>query len=291
MIARLRSITASAAPQFIVLVALIFVWWAAVRILDPKPFIFPSPGRVLNSALTDSDRLWIGFKNTLYASVVGFLFATAVGVGAALFLSMSRAIERAFFPWAVLLQTVPAVAVAPLFVLWFGPGRQSVMLVAFTITLFPILANSLAGLRSADAALVDLIRLRGRRPNSWFTFSKIRIPSSLPYLFTGLKISAGLAVIGAIVGEVVVGRGGDEAGLGYWVTFGSTQLKTDLERSLPRSRVLFSAGHHILPRGFSDRESCAEALARVGCGQQVEVGVDFGPAAHAGSSAAVASGV
>lgn len=227
MIARLRSIVASVAPQLIVLVVVIFVWWAAVRILDPKPFIFPSPGRVLDTTVNDFDRLWTGFKNTLYASVVGFFFATAVGVGAALFLSLSRMLERAFFPWAVLLQTVPAVAVAPLYVLWWGPGRQSVMLVAFTITLFPILANSLAGLRSADAALVDLIRLRGRRRNSWFTFSKIRIPSSLPYLFTGLRISAGLAVIGAIVGEIVVGRGGDEAGLGYWVTFGSTQLKTD----------------------------------------------------------------
>ena len=227
MRARLRSIVTSVAPQLVVLAVFVFVWWAAVRILDPKPFIFPSPGRVLDTTLADSDRLWTGFKNTLYASVVGFFFATAVGVGAALFLSMSRVLERAFFPWAVLLQTVPAVAVAPLYVLWWGPGRQSVMLVAFTITLFPILANSLAGLRSADAALVDLIRLRGRRRNSWFTFSKIRIPSSLPYLFTGLRISAGLAVIGAIVGEIVVGRGGEEAGLGYWVTFGSTQLKTD----------------------------------------------------------------
>ena len=227
VIARLRSVIVSVAPQAIVLAVLIFVWWAAVRILDPKPFIFPSPGRVLDTAVTDADRLWTGFKNTLYASVVGFLFATAVGVGAALFLSLSRMLERAFFPWAVLLQTVPAVAVAPLYVLWWGPGRQSVMLVAFTITLFPILANSLAGLRSAAAAPVGPIRLPRRRGESWFTFSKIRIPSSLPYLFTGLRISAGLAVIGAIVGEIVVGRGGEEAGLGYWVTFGSTQLKTD----------------------------------------------------------------
>ncbi|MXZ53672.1 MAG: ABC transporter permease, partial [Acidimicrobiaceae bacterium] len=130
----------SVAPQAIVLAVFLFVWWAAVRILDPKPFVFPSPGRVWDTTVTDFDRLWIGFKNTLYASVVGFLFATAVGVGAALFLSLSRMLERAFFPWAVLLQTVPAVAVAPLYVLWWGPGRQSVMLVAFTITLFPILA-------------------------------------------------------------------------------------------------------------------------------------------------------
>ncbi|MEX2625795.1 MAG: ABC transporter permease [Ilumatobacteraceae bacterium] len=224
---RLGGFLRAAIPPLLVLVVLVSVWWAAIRIIQPQAYIFPSPGRVWDAAITDSDRLWTGFRNTLYASVVGYLAATAVGVLASLVLSLSRTIERAFFPWAVLLQTVPAVAVAPLFVLWFGPGRGSVMLVAFTITLFPILANSLAGLRSADVALVDLIRLRGRRPNSLFTFTKIRIPSSMPYLFTGLRISAGLAVIGAIVGEIVVGRGGPEAGLGYWVTFGTTQLRTD----------------------------------------------------------------
>ncbi|MFN3216177.1 MAG: ABC transporter permease [Acidimicrobiales bacterium] len=227
MTSRIRSVATGVIPPLLVLVVLVGIWSIAVRVLDPQPYIFPPPSRVLDAMQTEQDRLWIGFKNTLYASVVGFLAATVVGVAAALFLSLNRTVERAFFPWAVLLQTVPAVAVAPLFVLWFGPGRQSVTLVAFTVTLFPILANTLAGLRAADAALVDLIRLRGRRPNSWFTFTKVRIPSSLPYLFTGLRISAGLAVIGAIVGEVVVGRGGDEAGLGYWVTFGITQLKTD----------------------------------------------------------------
>lgn len=224
---RARKLVGAVVPPALVFIVLMLIWWGAVRILQPQPYIFPSPGRVWEAARFDADRLWTGFRNTLYASVVGFLAATAVGVLAALLLSLSRAIERAFFPWAVLLQTVPAVAVAPLFVLWFGPGRGSVMLVAFTITLFPILANSLAGLRSADAALVDLIRLRGRRPNLLFTFTKIRIPASLPFLFTGLRISAGLAVIGAIVGEIVVGRGGPEAGLGYWVTFGTTQLRTD----------------------------------------------------------------
>lgn len=214
-------------PPVAVAFVLLGLWWLAVRIWQPQPYIFPSPGRVWDSLWDQSDRLWTGFVNTLYAAVVGFVFATLVGVFAAIVLSLSPIVERAFFPWAVLLQTVPAVAVAPLFVLWFGPGRQSVMLVAFTITLFPILANALAGLRSADAALVDLIRLRGRGRNSWFTFSKIRIPSALPFIFTGLRISAGLAVIGAIVGEIVVGRGGPEAGLGYWITFGITQLRTD----------------------------------------------------------------
>lgn len=223
-----RSVAAAVLPPVLVLIGLLLLWWAAVAFFNPAPYMFPSPGRVLDAGINERSRLWTGFKNTLYASVVGFFAATVVGVAVAIMLSLSRPIERAFFPWAVLLQTVPAVAVAPLFVLWFGPGRQSVMLVAFTITLFPILANSLAGMRAADSALVDLIRLRGRRPNSWFTFSKVRIPSSLPYLFTGLRISAGLAVIGAIVGEVVVGRGGDQAGLGYWVTFGTTQLRTDL---------------------------------------------------------------
>lgn len=227
LLGRIATRIAAAIPPLLVAVVLLGAWWVGVRVWDPQPYIFPSPGRVWDAAWNQSDRLWTGFTNTLYASVVGFVLAAATGIASAILLSLSRTIERAFFPWAVLLQTVPAVAVAPLFVLWFGPGRRSVMLVAFIITLFPILANALAGLRSADSALVDLIRLRGRRPNSWFTFTKIRIPNALPYLFTGFRISAGLAVIGAIVGEIVVGRGGDEAGLGYWITFGISQLRTD----------------------------------------------------------------
>lgn len=212
-------------PPLVVLAVVLGVWSLAVRLIDIPAFVFPGPGRVVETAFIESERLITGFRNTLIASTVGLAAATAVGVVGAIVLSTSRMLERALYPWAVVLQTVPAVAVAPLFVLWVGPGLVSVILVAFIIALFPILANTLMGLVSTDPALVDLLKMQGA--GRLTIFRKIRLPSALPYFFTGMRISAGLAVIGAIVGEMVVGRGGSEAGLGYFVVFSATQLKTD----------------------------------------------------------------
>lgn len=212
-------------PPLLVLVIILALWSLAVRILDIPAFVLPGPERVFATAIMESERLMTGFRNTLIASSVGLLVATIVGVLGAVILSTSRILERALYPWAVVLQTVPVVAVAPLFVLWVGPGLVSVVLVAFIIALFPILANTLMGLVSTDPALIDLLKMQGA--GRLAIFRKIRLPNSLPYFFTGMRISAGLAVIGTIVGEMVVGRGGAEAGLGYYVVFSATQLKTD----------------------------------------------------------------
>ncbi len=213
------------APPLVVLVILVTVWAGVTAVLDLPAYILPGPGRVLSATFEYGDRLLTGFRNTLIASALGLGMATLIGVVGAIILSLSRKLERAFYPWAVVLQTVPVVAVAPLFVLWVGPGIVSVTLVTFIIALFPILANTFMGLVSTNRALIDLLRMQGAR--KWTIFRKIQLPSSLPYFFTGMRISAGLAVIGAIVGEMVVGRGGSEAGLGYFVVFSATQLKTD----------------------------------------------------------------
>jgi NitT/TauT family transport system permease protein len=212
-------------PPLLVLVIVLSLWSMAVRILELPTFVLPGPGRVFETAIVESERLMTGFRNTLIASTVGLVAATVVGVLGAVILSTSRMLERALYPWAVVMQTVPVVAVAPLFVLWVGPGLVSVVLVAFIIALFPILANTLMGLVSTDPALIDLLRMQGA--GRMAIFRKIRLPNSLPYFFTGMRISAGLAVIGTIVGEMVVGRGGSEAGLGYYIVFSATQLKTD----------------------------------------------------------------
>ena len=212
-------------PPLLVLVIILGLWSLAVRLLGIPAFVLPSPEQVFETAIIESDRLMSGFRNTLVASTVGLLAATVVGVLGAIILSTSRVLERALYPWAVVLQTVPVVALAPLFVLWVGPGFVSVVLVAFIIALFPILANTLMGLVSTDPALIDLLRMQGA--GRAVIFRKIRLPNSLPYFFTGMRISAGLAVIGTIVGEMVVGRGGEKAGLGYYVVFSATQLKTD----------------------------------------------------------------
>ena len=221
----MQRIVKFAGPPLLVLLIVLGLWSLAVRILDIPAFVFPGPERVFETAMIESERLTTGFRNTLIASTVGLLAATVVGVLAAVVLSTSRVLERALYPWAVVLQTVPVVAVAPLFVLWVGPGLISVVLVAFIIALFPILANTLMGLVSTEPALIELLKMQGAGRVA--IFRKIRLPNSLPYFFTGMRISAGLAVIGTIVGEMVVGRGGEEAGLGYYVVFSATQLKTD----------------------------------------------------------------
>jgi NitT/TauT family transport system permease protein len=221
----MRRVLEMVGPPLLVLVIVLSLWSMAVRILELPTFVLPGPGRVFETAIVESERLMTGFRNTLIASTVGLVAATVVGVLGAVILSTSRMLERALYPWAVVMQTVPVVAVAPLFVLWVGPGLVSVVLVAFIIALFPILANTLMGLVSTDPALIDLLRMQGA--GRMAIFRKIRLPNSLPYFFTGMRISAGLAVIGTIVGEMVVGRGGSEAGLGYYIVFSATQLKTD----------------------------------------------------------------
>ena len=221
----IKSTLSNILPPIFVLVFLLAVWSLAVVIFEPPPFILPGPGRTVQAAISNMDRLKIGLRNTFIESVVGISAAVILGSFGAILMSMSKHFERAMYPWAVVLQTTPIVAVAPLIVLWFGPGIFSVMLIAFIIALFPILANTLMGLVSTDRALIDLLRMQGA--SKLEIFWKIQIPSALPYFFTGLRISAGLGVIGAIVGEMTVGRGGAEAGLGYYVMFSSTQLKTD----------------------------------------------------------------
>jgi NitT/TauT family transport system permease protein len=141
-------------------------------------------------------------------------------------LSLSRTIERGLYPYALFLQTVPIVAIAPLLVLWFGPGLRAVSVSAFIVSVFPVIANTLSGMRSVDPRLRDLFRLYGaRRVDSVF---KLELPFALPSIATGLRVASGLSVIGAIVGEFVAGFSEGHAGLGITVLAAYRQLRTDL---------------------------------------------------------------
>jgi NitT/TauT family transport system permease protein len=144
----------------------------------------------------------------------------------AIVMSLAKPVERSFYPYAVLLQTVPIVAVAPVIVLWFGYNQTSVIVIAFMISVFPILNNTLLGLLSADRNHQDLFRMH--RAGRLTQFVKLRLPGALPNIFAGLRISAGLAVIGAIVGEFIIGSGGQEGGLGVKVIFAQSRLATAL---------------------------------------------------------------
>ena len=200
------------------------VWQAATQLLGVQRYLLPSPLHV-GEAITEKFSVLLGAAMlTGVAALLGFVASLIVGVGVAVLFSMSRWVRAGFYPYAIFLQTVPIVAIAPLIVVWCGYGLQSVVLVAFIVSLFPIITNTTTGLLAVDRDLLDLFELYNARPAA--RLLKLKLPASIPYLVAGAKISAGMAVIGAIVGEFFLGFG-SRFGLGYLIMQSSSQMKTD----------------------------------------------------------------
>lgn len=194
-----------------------------------ESFILPPPSEVWK-ALTDPETdLWVGSQpqfrlggvaSTALNAVTGFALATVLGVAIALALASNRWIKQALYPYAVFFQTVPIIAIAPMLVIWLDYGSPTVRAAACIASIFPVIANTYAGLVSTDPALRDLFRLYKA---GWLaTTFKLRLPGALPSIFTGLKIASGLAVIGAIVGEFIGG-----GGLGAVIETAKPQLRND----------------------------------------------------------------
>jgi NitT/TauT family transport system permease protein len=194
---------------------------AAIRALHVSPLLLPPPSAVVRASWTQSAILLPALATTAQAVAIGLAASTLAGVVTAVLMSTSRWVERAFYPYAIFFQIVPIIAIAPLLVIWFGYGLRSVVAAAFIVSVFPVIANTLTGLRSVDPALRDLFRLYGASP--WARLVKLELPWALPNVLTGLRIAAGLAVIGAIVGEFVGG-----GGLGVVVLEAMRQQRTDL---------------------------------------------------------------
>jgi NitT/TauT family transport system permease protein len=196
---------------FFVLVVL--AWHFSVTLLGVSHLIFPGPLAVLQSLYAGIvsgeflGHLWI----TLYEILAGFFVGAALGFVLGAAIGQSALMEAVLYPYVVAFQTMPKVAVAPLFVLWFGFGTTSKIVITATIVFFPVLANTIVGLRSAPREQVDL--MKAFTASSWHIFRMVRLPQALPYVFAGLDIGIVLAVIGAIVGEFV----GAQAGLGYLI--------------------------------------------------------------------------
>ena len=213
-------------PPLLSFVCVIALWEGAVRALHVPAFLVPPPSAVLAVAWTERSALASSLATTAEGAVLGFLLSASLGTLVGLLFSLSRWLERGLYPYALFLQTVPIVAVAPLLVLWFGPGLRAVAVSAFIVSVFPIIANTLAGLRSVDPRLSDLFRLYGATLGD--TVLKLRLPSAIPSMATGFKVASGLSVIGAIVGEFVAGFSEGNAGLGITVLAAYRQLRTDL---------------------------------------------------------------
>ena len=185
----------------------VVLWDLVVRINEIPPYILPSPGLVLTTLFTDWPILWSSLLATLGTTIEGLVLAVVGGIGLAIAFNQSRVIERSFYPYAVILQVTPVVAIAPLILIWVGFEHidRALALIAALVAFFPILSNTTLGLKSADFNLVDLMRLYGA--TRWQILWRLRLPASLPYLLSAMKIAGGLALIGAVVAEFVAGSG------------------------------------------------------------------------------------
>ena len=215
----------TALPPVLCFALVVLVWHLAVRLLAIKPFLLPSPMAVAMAMGKHADQLLTGAWLTLSSALTGFGLSFLCGFLIALLFSQSRLIERSLYPYAIFLQTVPIVAIAPLIVLWIGHGFHGVVAVSFIISLFPVIVNTTAGLTAVEPALLDLFALNNA--SRWQLLAKLRIPHAVPHMLTGAKISSGLSVIGAIVGDFFAGFSTEDFGLGYYILMTNAQGKTD----------------------------------------------------------------
>jgi NitT/TauT family transport system permease protein len=222
-----RSLLGAVLPPVVLFLVVLAVWEIIVRRWNIPPYLLPSPTDVGRAASENFAKLAMSTGITAAGAACGFAVSLVVGASIAIVFSQSAIIRRSVFPYAIFFQTVPIVAIAPLIVLWSGTGFRSVVLVAFIVSVFPIITNATAGLTAIDPDLLDLFRLHGA--SRWQTLFKLRLPSAVPSTVTGAKTSSGLAVIGTIVGEFFVGYDPSEHfGLGYLIQEATTQLKVDL---------------------------------------------------------------
>jgi NitT/TauT family transport system permease protein len=196
----------------VVLVLVAVLWEALVKIEDIPIYVLPSPGRILRTLVEDWALLLQSLAVTLTTTIEGFLLAAVGGIGLAVLFNQSRLIEYSLYPFAVILQVTPIVAIAPLLLVYL-PQPLAVLACAWIVAFFPVLANTTLGLNSVDRNLADLYALYGasRGQVLW----NLKLPSALPYILGGLRIAGGLSLIGAVVAEIAAGSAGAGSGLAY----------------------------------------------------------------------------
>jgi NitT/TauT family transport system permease protein len=233
------------------------VWELIIRLFNVPLFLLPPPSMVFAELTQRADlyatHTWI----TLYETLIGFLLATVLGIVAGILIVYSRWLQSVLYPIVVVLQIVPKVAIAPLLLIWLGYGLQSKVVVALLVAFFPIVVTTVTGLRAVEQDLLDLVRvLKGSR---WQEFTRVRFPSALPFIFSGLKVAITLAVIGAIIGEFV----GGNQGLGYLVVIANSEMRTQMSFAALLLLSLLGLGlfglivlveRWLIPWGVTDEE-------------------------------------
>lgn len=210
--------------------ALIALWQAICTWFEVPAYLVPSPADIARTLVADWTLLSSALLTTLKITFAAFALAVLLGVAVAFLFVQSKLIEISLFPYAIVLQVTPIVAIAPLIIIWVKDPIPAMVICATIVALFPIISNTILGLRSVNPGLKNLFKLN--RATRWQTLMRLRVPSALPYFFGGLRISSGLALIGAVVAEFVAGTGGTASGLAYQI------LQSGFQLNIPR---LFAA--------------------------------------------------
>jgi NitT/TauT family transport system permease protein len=203
-------------------VAIVFLWWAAVRVLKIPAYLLPGPEAVFGRVISDFPMLWEHSKVTLTEILLGFLLTLLTAIPLGLVIALSLLAKQIVYPPIMLMQLVPKIAVAPLFLVWLGFGIESKVLLTVLMTFFPLLLASISGFQILDTRLLYLTQSMGA--SRWQTFRYLRVPSALPVIFSGIKTSATIAATAAIVAEFV----GANKGLGYVLLRGTSTMDIEL---------------------------------------------------------------
>jgi NitT/TauT family transport system permease protein len=196
----------------VMLAIAVLVWHLVVQTFTLPPYVLPGPGLVARTLITDGNLLWNSLLVTLITTFEGFLLAAVGGIGLAILFNQSRLVEYSFYPYAVILQVTPVVAVAPLLLIYL-PQPLAVLVCAWIVAFFPVLANTTLGLSSVDHNLLALFDLY--KASRWQVLWNLKLPSALPQILAGLRIAGGLSLIGAVVAEIAAGSAGAGSGLAY----------------------------------------------------------------------------
>jgi NitT/TauT family transport system permease protein len=210
------------AGAFVVFLLLFVLWEVGVRIFGVKEYLLPPPSKVWTEFLKRYDTVMASAWVTTQEILAGYALAAVVSVPLALWIAYSRFMETAVYPAIVFLQIVPKIAIAPLFIIWFGFGFTPKLLLVFLLSFFPIVVASIVGFKSVDPDIMDFARTTGA--GGWRLFAKIRLPQALPHIFTGLKVGAALSATAAVVAEFVA----SDKGLGYLLLQYNGQLETPM---------------------------------------------------------------
>lgn len=201
------------AASLLSFLASLAVWQVLVWALQVPVYVLPGPVQIMQAFAADAPALLRALLATLSVTAAALLSATVLGVALACAISVSGVARAVLAPWTIILQVTPIVAIAPLIIVWIGDPFAAMVVCASIVAFFPVFANTAEGLQATPAALQDLFRLN--RATRWQEIRYLRLPAALPYFLAGLKISGGLALVGAVVAEFVTGAGGIASGLAY----------------------------------------------------------------------------